>query len=168
MIPFRLPRLDELASDLNPLSEHAPRMSRYLKAWREALGFTLTDVSAKINRHFTTVQKWETGRNAVGTRELMLLAEVYKVPWMALTFDPIDREHALLLQQAYDLIAKAQPNVTRRWLEAFADAVGSKPPNAGDGNGDGNEVLLRRLDATAKVKRAKADRRTKRARRKIK
>jgi transcriptional regulator with XRE-family HTH domain len=48
-------------------------MSAYLKKWRTTLGFTLEQVAAKIGRHFTTVQKWETGVNAVGMRELELL-----------------------------------------------------------------------------------------------
>jgi transcriptional regulator with XRE-family HTH domain len=51
-------------------------MSAYLKKWRTTLGFTLEQVAAKIGRHFTTVQKWETGVNAVGMRELELLEGV--------------------------------------------------------------------------------------------
>jgi len=91
-------------------------MSAYLKKWRTTLGFTLEQVAAKIGRHFTTVQKWEKGVNAVGMRELELLGKAYGVPAIALTLDPVDRKTAERLIRAHRILTQSTEATIDEWL----------------------------------------------------
>jgi len=91
-------------------------MSAYLKKWRTTLGFTLEQVAGKIGRHFTTVQKWETGVNAVGMRELELLGKAYGVPAIALTLDPVDRKTAERLIRAHRILTQSTEATIDEWL----------------------------------------------------
>lgn len=127
-------------------------MSQYLKKWRELLGFTLQDVSAKIGRHFTTIQKWESGKNAVGTRDLELLGKAYGIPPMALSFDPKDQRRVRQIMRTIELVTAADPELTDTWLKAFESAVQQGQRHAG---GDGDYEPSKRekaLDASSKRK----------------
>lgn len=108
--------LDETALDRPPFRGQPRAMSAYLKKWRTTLGFTLEQVAAKIGRHFTTVQKWEKGVNAVGMRELELLGKAYGVPAIALTLDPVDRKTAERLIRAHRILTQSTEATIDEWL----------------------------------------------------
>jgi len=91
-------------------------MSQHLRAWRQILGFTLKEVGIKIGIHYSAIQKWETGRNAVGMPELELLGRAYDVPAFALTLDPVDRERADNLARACRVVTQADARAVDDWL----------------------------------------------------
>jgi transcriptional regulator with XRE-family HTH domain len=104
-------------------------MSAYLKKWRVTLGFTLEEVAAKIGRHFTTIQKWETGINAVGMKDLELLGAAYGVPAIALTLDPVNRRTAEQLVRAHRILTQSTDQTVDEWLR-FGETMLVRKPQA--------------------------------------
>ena len=114
---WRRKELADMALDASQDDRQIPAMSVHLRKWRTLLNFTLEEVAARIGRHFTTVNKWETGVNAVGIKELELLGAAYDIPALVLMMDPIDRETIPRLILAYTLITNATPDALDHWLE---------------------------------------------------
>jgi transcriptional regulator with XRE-family HTH domain len=91
-------------------------MSKHLRAWRKIFGFTLQEVAAKIGIHYSAIQKWETGVNAVGMPELELLGRAYDIPAFALTVDPVNRATADNLIRACRIVTQADARACDAWL----------------------------------------------------
>ena len=93
-------------------------MSKYLRAWRKHFVFTLKEVSAKIGIHWTAIQKWETGVNAVGMPELEMLGKAYDVPAFALTMNPSTPEVAENLIRVCKIVTQASDTrACNDWIE---------------------------------------------------
>lgn len=97
-------------------------MPLYLRAWRDALGLSLTSAAAKIGCHFTTLQKWEKGGRAVGSEELSRIARAYGVEEIALFFHPQDRQAADRARRALLILRTMDAAAAEKWLE-LAEAM---------------------------------------------
>jgi len=97
-------------------------MPLYLREWRQAARLTLVQVADRIGQHFTAVQKWEVGVNAVDMRDLERLAAIYGIPPVAFFYHPEDREQAERLARAHKVLANVPADKAEKWLvtgEAF-------------------------------------------------
>ena len=108
--------LDDSSLDADTPGAQISAMSLYLRKWRLAFGFTLHELAGKIGRHFSTIQKWELGINAVGMEELELLGGAYEVPGILLTLDPVDRATIERMIRAHRILTQSDEKATDEWL----------------------------------------------------
>lgn len=66
-----------------PVSEFYRTFGANLKAIRRARGLTQKDVSARLGISYQQIQKIELGTNRVSIEDLVILKEVYRVPYEA-------------------------------------------------------------------------------------
>jgi transcriptional regulator with XRE-family HTH domain len=91
-------------------------MPLYLVEWRTAFGFTLDQISVRLGKHFTSVQKWEKSRTVVSNLDLERLADIYGVHPACLWFHPQDKKLAERLIAAHAILKKTSENAADRWL----------------------------------------------------
>lgn len=92
-------------------------MPLYLKEWRDAHGLTLVQLGSRLGKHFTTIQKWESGGNAVDTNDMQRLADVYGVHPAALFFHPNEKSAAERLQKAHQILSDMTEEQAEHWLK---------------------------------------------------
>lgn len=104
----------------------------YLRAWRESLHLSRSDVANKIGTRAdgktmdqATLAKWESGETGVRVQDLELLAKVYGVTPDRLFFEPGDADTPERMKRAFDILKAANPEQIERWLALGEDLASS-------------------------------------------
>lgn len=103
-----------------------PHPFHFLGAWRSLAKLTLEDVALHLEVTPPTVHRWETGETPLTVQTWFRLAQLYGAEHPAeLSWHPVERDKAMALKKAYELLAKMAPDAREHWLALGASVIGN-------------------------------------------
>lgn len=112
------------------MTETAPGLHRFLRAWRKSRNLTLKTVAEAIGSAVSTVQGWEKGARAVDLKDLENLAKMYGVDPAALLYAPDKADDFARTVRAARLAKHMTAEDAEAWLQMGERLTGSQEKSA--------------------------------------